>query len=41
MFCTLNYNIYYTLHPNFKFAVNLDGKTKVYGTNYNWKNSLG
>ena len=25
-FCTLNYNICYTLHPDIKFAVNLDGK---------------
>ena len=25
-FCTINYNICYTLHPDIKFAVNLDGK---------------
>ena len=27
-FCTLNYDFSYTLHPNVKFAVNLDGNPK-------------
>ena len=25
-FCIINYNSCYTLHPNIKFAINLDGK---------------
>ena len=28
MFCTLNYDPYYTLHLEVKFAVNLDGKVE-------------
>ena len=27
-FCTLNYDPYYTLYPDIKFAVNLDGNSK-------------
>ena len=29
MFCTLNYDPYYTLHLEVKFAVNLDGKVEL------------
>ena len=28
MFCTLNYDSYYTLHPDVKFAIHLDGNIK-------------
>ena len=38
-FCTLNNNICYTLHPNVKFAVNLD-ENSIKGAKCNYEYSL-